>query len=101
MFSSVDTWHKDAACKGSLHIFYAEDNHNHEKKRIRLQKAKSICSTCPVLKECKDYARNNAEFGFWGGEDEEERYLAGSPVPQYVTVSVARRLRNIRKNKTV
>ena len=101
MFLPVNIWSEHAACKGSLHIFYGEDNHQSEKRKIRVQKAKSICFICPVLKECRDYARSNAEFGIWGGEDEEERYLAGSPMPPYATASVARRLRNMRKKETV
>jgi len=27
--------------------------------------------------ECRDYARDNHEYGFWGGESEDERHGAG------------------------
>jgi WhiB family redox-sensing transcriptional regulator len=30
-----------------------------------------------VLEECRSFARRNREYGFWGGESEEERHAAG------------------------
>ena len=36
-----------------------------------------ICRTCDVVRECREWARENREYGFWGGESEEERAAAG------------------------
>jgi WhiB family redox-sensing transcriptional regulator len=30
-----------------------------------------------VLEQCRDWAREQREYGFWGGESEEERAAAG------------------------
>lgn len=41
--------------------------------------AKAICSRCPVLHDCRDYAlRSRQPFGVWGGLDEEERRVSWS-----------------------
>jgi WhiB family redox-sensing transcriptional regulator len=36
-----------------------------------------VCDACPVLEPCRSWARENREYGFWGGESEEERAEAG------------------------
>lgn len=46
--------------------------------------ARVICQACPVLLECRNHARTNREYGFWGGESEDERAAAGYPVPAAV-----------------
>jgi WhiB family redox-sensing transcriptional regulator len=33
-----------------------------------------------VQVQCKQFARSSHEYGFWGGESEEERHLAGYTV---------------------
>ena len=43
---------------------------------MREAKARAVCATCPVLTPCRG-ARENREYGFWGGESEEERAAAG------------------------
>ena len=35
------------------------------------------CADCAVQDDCKEYARDNRELGFWGGESEAERATAG------------------------
>ncbi len=40
-------------------------------------RARAICRTCDVLEPCRRWARENREYGFWGGESEEERAAAG------------------------
>ena len=35
--------------------------------------AKSICRTCPVARECLEYALRNKEHGVWGATTEHER----------------------------
>lgn len=39
-----------------------------------IERARSVCHTCPVLVRCLDYAMNNDErFGMWGGLTDAER----------------------------
>jgi WhiB family redox-sensing transcriptional regulator len=33
-----------------------------------------------VLLSCRTFARSNREYGYWGGESEEDRHLAGFTV---------------------
>ena len=41
--------------------------------------AKAICSHCPVLHDCREYALTSRQpFGVWGGLDEEERRVSWS-----------------------
>jgi WhiB family redox-sensing transcriptional regulator len=44
---------------------------------VREAEARSVCRSCEVLSECRDWARENREYGYWGGESEEERAAAG------------------------
>ncbi len=45
-----------------------------EDRRRREAKAKDICGTCPVSKDCLDYALSIREpHGIWGGLNEAER----------------------------
>ncbi|MDA8277670.1 MAG: WhiB family transcriptional regulator [Actinomycetota bacterium] len=40
----------------------------------QINRAKSVCSRCPVSMQCLEFAlRTNQEYGIWGGRDEEER----------------------------
>lgn len=36
--------------------------------------AKSICESCPVRVQCRDYALSTRVTGIWGGMTEAERY---------------------------
>ena len=37
----------------------------------------ALCRECVVATECRSYARNRHEYGFWGGESEEDRHHLG------------------------
>ena len=65
-----------AACKGQTHHFFAPHGEQAEAREAREAVARTICGTCEVLLECRDYARRNREQGFWGGENDEERITA-------------------------
>ncbi|ATQ30199.1 WhiB family transcriptional regulator [Rhodococcus ruber] len=39
----------------------------------RERRAKAICSRCPVLVLCREFALQSGEFGIWGGTTERER----------------------------
>ncbi|MGD2044020.1 MAG: WhiB family transcriptional regulator, partial [Acidimicrobiia bacterium] len=39
-----------------------------------LEKAKAVCSVCPVIEDCLQYAlETNQRSGIWGGTSEKER----------------------------
>ena len=40
-------------------------------------RARRLCAACPVTEACRSFARANHEYGFWGGESEDERHAAG------------------------
>ncbi|MEV7416987.1 WhiB family transcriptional regulator [Streptomyces sp. NPDC089919] len=44
------------------------------------EQAIAACGDCPVRFECRQWARENGEFGIWGGETDDEREAAGFPV---------------------
>lgn len=90
IFSS---WIEKAACKGSSHLFYSDFSERPARRLKREKAAKSICQACPVIQECRRYAHANPEYGIWGGETEEERFLQGVSVP------IASRSEQRRRNK--
>jgi hypothetical protein len=34
---------------------------------------RELCSTCPILDECREHGIRHEEFGFWGGMPKKER----------------------------
>ena len=74
-------WMAKAACVGKTHLFFPPLAERPQARARREAKAAQLCIVCPSRDQCRDYARNSREFGFWGGENEEERTLAGFPVP--------------------
>ena len=77
IFAGVLEWTVDAACGGQTDLFFAPAGERPEARVVREAAARSICRECPVLLECRDWAREHREYGFWGGESEEERAAAG------------------------
>lgn len=80
------SWMRKARCKGLWHLFFAEHVHTEKCKkhctgrrevalnRIRTRKAKEVCKTCPVVKQCLEWAlRTNLEHGVAGGMTDRER----------------------------
>jgi WhiB family redox-sensing transcriptional regulator len=77
---AIDTvWMDRAACKGRLELFFGIAGERPERRVRRESAAKKVCDTCPVMEPCRQAARLNRESGFWGGESEEERAMAGYP----------------------
>ena len=70
-------WSHQAQCRGATHLFFAPDRERPGRRARREAAARALCATCPVLAPCRACARENHEFGFWGGETEEERAAAG------------------------
>lgn len=67
-------WQYQGACREvDPETFFLPYNCRSEEKRAYILEAKKVCATCPVIKECLEYAvTSNQEFGVWGGLSEEE-----------------------------
>ena len=70
-------WMKDSHCKGKTEVFYGPADERLSARRVRELQAKKICLECPVMLQCRQYARENGELGYWGAEGEEERFANG------------------------
>jgi WhiB family transcriptional regulator, redox-sensing transcriptional regulator len=70
-------WMADAVCCGHTAVFFAAPGERPEAREVREDKARAICHGCPVMEPCRSWARGHREYGFWGGESEEERAAAG------------------------
>jgi len=77
IFTGPLTWTTDAACRGQNDLFFAPAGERPETRQVREAKARAVCQTCAVLSPCRVWARQQREYGFWGGESEEERAAAG------------------------
>lgn len=75
------SWMRDAACIGYSSLFFAPVAERPQARARREAKALKLCMRCEHRLECRDYARDHREFGYWGGENEEERTIAGFAVP--------------------
>jgi WhiB family redox-sensing transcriptional regulator len=77
IFSGPLAWTDQAACRGQNELFFAPAGERPETRALRESKARAVCTACPVLSPCRQWARENREYGYWGGESEEERAAAG------------------------
>lgn len=71
-----DAWQVKAACRGpqSSVFFPPQQFERKDEKLERESRAKEICHTCSVKKECLEYALAIREpHGIWGGLNEVER----------------------------
>ena len=73
-------WRDQANCSGSTRLFFPPKAERPQARARRETKAARLCSECPVQTPCQQFARMNHEYGFWAGESEEERHLAGYTV---------------------
>jgi WhiB family redox-sensing transcriptional regulator len=72
-----EEWMRDAACKGLTYLFFPSSAERPQARERREAMARHVCSTCAVQAPCREFARGNHEYGFWGGESEDERHAAG------------------------
>jgi len=58
------------ACAGmNTDLFFLPDGARHVTKRQRVEAAKAVCNTCPIMQACLAYAkRQNGTVGVWGGQ---------------------------------
>lgn len=75
--STEDDWMQRAACKGMTHLFFPSPAERPQARERREAAAREVCARCSVNAICQDYARTHHEYGFWGGESEDERHGAG------------------------
>ena len=75
------SWMQDTPCTGYTSLFFAPVAERPQARARREAKALKLCMRCEARVRCRDYAREHREFGYWGGENEEERTLAGFAVP--------------------
>ncbi|WP_420120076.1 WhiB family transcriptional regulator [Nakamurella sp.] len=86
-------WQLLAACRGQdVELFYHPAGERRRLKARRIDRAKQICRSCPVIADCAAWAlRTREPYGIWGGLSEDERaarlgvrtlrYPAAAPVP--------------------
>jgi len=77
IFTGPLTWTGTAACRGQNDLFFAPAGERPETRNVREAKARAVCNNCEVLTQCRQWAREHREYGFWGGESEEDRAAAG------------------------
>jgi len=70
-------WTSKAACRGLTALFFPPSAERPQARDRREALAHSVCESCVVRTPCRAYARSNHEYGFWGGESEDERHAAG------------------------
>lgn len=69
-------WRRSASCQGEAGTdFYPPFGGERKRERIaREQRAKAVCATCPVSRQCLEQAVQSGErYGVWGGLNSEER----------------------------
>ncbi len=71
-------WQLQGACRGeNSDVFYHPDGERGRARAQRENRAKAICSNCPVIELCREHALASAEpYGVWGGMSETERVAA-------------------------
>jgi len=72
-----EAWMAKAACKGLTTVFFPPSAERPQARERREALARSVCASCQVVATCREFARTNHEYGFWGGESEDERHAAG------------------------
>lgn len=74
---SSEVWMRASACRGLTHLFFPSSAERPQARERREATARQVCLACPVLEPCREFARQHHEYGFWGGESEDERHAAG------------------------
>ena len=73
-------WMEQANCKGHTALFFPPKAERPQARARREARARRLCMACNVLDQCRTFAREHHEYGFWAGESEEDRHLAGYTV---------------------
>lgn len=72
---SEQPWRGMALCRtADPDLFFHPDEERGTARRIRQQRARQVCSECPVLEACRAFALDSQQhYGIWGGLTEEDR----------------------------
>jgi len=97
-------WHDAAMCKGKTHIFFATPGERDGRRNRREMLARAYCACCTVTAECREAGRRGREHGLWGGENDEQRAVAGhgpkSPHRRAVATAAREARRERREEQT-
>ena len=74
---TAEDWMRHGACRGLSHLFFPGAAERPQARERREAMARSVCEGCAVQAPCRHFARVHHEYGFWGGESEDERHAAG------------------------
>lgn len=68
-------WQLRAACRGlDSALFFHPDGERGPSRTQRENRAKAVCTGCPVVRQCRAHALVVGEpYGVWGGLSEHER----------------------------
>lgn len=68
-------WQIRSACRGlDTTVFFHSQHERGPAREQRIERAKRVCFSCPVMLECRRYALDTREpYGIWGGLSEDER----------------------------
>lgn len=66
-------WMAEAGCVNLAVEFVPPPGRPNKPPTPSEQAAIAVCRTCPVRKECLDYAVEHDEAGIWGGTTEQDR----------------------------
>lgn len=71
--ADIDRWWDRAAClRADPELFFPVSGRGLSQLQTAL--AKSVCNSCQVLRQCREYAlATRQRYGVWGGLDEDER----------------------------
>jgi WhiB family transcriptional regulator, redox-sensing transcriptional regulator len=82
-------WRAHSNCVGQSTLFFSLPFERPEARVKRERKALALCADCEVCGPCREFARQNGEYGVWGAENEADRVRAG--VTLVAATGVARR----------
>ena len=77
IFTGPLTWTAEAACEGQTRLFFAPAGERPEARVVRESQARAVCRSCRRCRSAATGPAQHREYGFWGGESEEERAAAG------------------------
>jgi WhiB family redox-sensing transcriptional regulator len=82
--SDLWDWQLKGACRGEdPEIFFHPEGERGPSRENRIALAKSICATCPVLRQCAEHALAVREpYGVWGAMSEDDREAIYAPVKE-------------------
>jgi WhiB family redox-sensing transcriptional regulator len=61
-------------------LFYQVEEERSTQAYDFINSLRSICTACPIWKECLSYAIENEQYGMWGGMTSQERASISDPL---------------------